>query len=187
MLHPGRANTTKGLSFYYHAVVIPGIINAIIVALLIAAFPFTTSFFGSSGSLWGLSGPLWGFIISLLLMFLVIPAGIVINSALVHLFGKLLFRILKQPFNNTLTAMFYAMSPAIFFYWTEALPAPANIVAVIIGIWTLVLEIFMLSKTQQVSKLRALVALLTPLIIFAVIIIVILPVTNSNYFHYPIR
>ena len=166
MLHPSRANTATGPSFYYRAVVIPGIINAIIAALLIAAFPSAT-FLGSLG-------PLFGFIVVLLIMFLGIPASVVIDSALVHLFGKLLFRIMKQPFNNTLTAISYAMSPAIFFYWTEALPAPANIVAIIIGIWTFVLEIFMLSKTQQVSKLRALGALLIPIIIFAVIIIVIL-------------
>ncbi|MCL5105954.1 MAG: hypothetical protein M1331_00965, partial [Candidatus Marsarchaeota archaeon] len=143
MLHPGRANTTKGPSFYYRAVIIPGIINAIIAALLIAAFPSTTSLLGSLG-------PLFGFIVVLLTMFLFIPASIVIDSAIIHLFAKLLFRVLKQPFNNTLTAISYAMSPAIFFYWTEVLPAPANIVAVIIGIWAFVLEIFMLSKTQQV-------------------------------------
>ena len=165
MLHPGRANTTRDLSFYYRAVVIPGIINAIIAALLIAAFPSTTSFFSSLG-------PLWGFIIFLLLMFLGIPAGIVIDSAVVHLFGKLLFRLMKQPFNNTLTAISYSMSPLIFFYWTEALPAPANIVTVIIAIWTFVLMIFMISKTQQVSKLRALGVLLIPMIIIGIIIVI---------------
>ncbi len=167
MLHPSRTNTPKGLSFYYCAVVIPGILNAIIAALLIAVFPSST-FFASSG-------PLMGFIFILLIMFLGIPVGIVIDSVVVHLFAKLLFRVLKQPFNNTLTAMSYAMSPAIFFSWAQALPAPANAVAgIILTIWIFVLGIFLLSKTQQVSKLRALGAMLTLLIIPIVIILIVL-------------
>ena len=168
MLHPSRANTATGPSFYYRAVVIPGIINAIIAALLITAFPSATSFFGSSG-------PLFGFIMFLLLMFIGIPASIVIDSALVHLFGKLLFRIMKQPFNNTLTAMSYAISPFIFFYWTEALPSPVNSIAsIILAIWVFILMIFLLSKTQRISKLRALGALLIPVIIIGIIIVVIM-------------
>ncbi len=167
MLHPSRANTATGPSFYYRAVVIPGIINAIIAALLIAAFPSAT-FLGSLG-------PLFGFIVVLLIMFLGIPASVVIDSALVHLFGKLLFRIMKQPFNNTLTAMSYTMSPFIFFYWTEALPSPVNSIAsIILAIWVFILMIFLLSKTQRISKLRALGALLIPVIIIGIIIVVIM-------------
>lgn len=175
MLHPSRANTSTGPSFYYRAVVIPGIINAIIAAVLIAAFPTALTSYASAGL-----GPIMEFIIFLLIMFLGIPVSIVINSAVLHLFAKLLFKVLKQPFNNTLTAMSYSMSPLIFFYWTQALPTPANLVAdIILMIWTFIIGIFMLSKTQQVSKLRALgavlIAMLIPLaIIFIVVIIVLL-------------
>ncbi len=103
---------------------------------------------------------------NLLLFTLIIPLSIIFSiiapiifSAIAHFFGKVLFRIVNGNYKKTYNSYAYSYSIYLLTYW---IPFIGPIIS---SIWSLFIGIHAVSNQHKVSKLRALVFLMLPVII----------------------
>jgi len=102
---------------------------------------------------------------------------VMIGAAFIHGFGKL-FKLIKKDYSFTFAALAYASTPAILFGWFQSLLGLISIYldvifGLILAIWVFILQIYALSNQHKIDKRRAILLVLIPAIIFAVITIIL--------------
>jgi hypothetical protein len=156
------------LKFYYKISIIP--LNLYIIFGIM--FP---SYSGPLGMIFPFYGKLgvWRVVIAaVLLLWIAEPAGIFINTALFHLFGKIILKRFRMGIEQTFTAVVYSVSAPVLFYWLSQIPI-LGIISILIGIWGYVILILGLSNLQKISWKAALGTVLLAVFVVAVIAIAV--------------
>ena len=180
IMHPNAVrehkNSVDAIKFYYNAAVIPGIISIILSGLVLLKFGVANSnlllsklpVHASSAILFAI-GALTGF----LYVFILTPISAMISSVVYQFFAKKLFKIWTKDISRTFTASLYANFLVIFFIWVTLIPQTniaASMADIILIIWSFVMLIILISKQQEISKLRASGGVLLSIVIIALII-----------------
>ena len=160
-IHPSKAtpmSVKDALVFYYSFAIIPVIITAILAGV-----------FTNTG--------LFGAVIELATILLLSPIAFFIETAIIHLFGKFLFRKFQKPYMTTFTAVVFAAIPSTLFSWLlliTSISAPVNMVAnIIFDIWILIILTIAIMKLQKTSGVFAVLSWLIPLIVILIIVTII--------------
>ncbi|MBI4182092.1 MAG: YIP1 family protein [Candidatus Aenigmarchaeota archaeon] len=120
------------------------------------------------------SGAMAGFLsLFTLLLFPLMIVGVFAISGLTHVFAVRLGG--KRGFPRTFNAIAYGSLPTLFLGWLFfALPWWLGwTVSLLVSLWSLIIEIWGLSRLHEVSKLRALLFLLLPVIVVTVIAVAV--------------
>lgn len=160
MLHPGKyvkGRNTKELFGYYFKVIILSLLLSLIVAYL---FPNT-----SSPESFIIT------VVAILLYFLIItPIGILIETYLLNLCGRSVFKSFKGNTNDTLTPVVYASTVIMLFYWLDELPIIGKIIGYISILWAFIVLLLGLSSSQKINKISAFAAMALANIILIIIV-----------------
>ena len=180
IMHPNAVrehkNSVDAIKFYYNAAVIPGIISIILSGLVLLKFGVANSNLllsklpahANPAMLFAI-GALTGF----LYVFILTPISAMISSVVYQFFAKKLFKIWTKDISRTFTASLYANFLVIFFIWVTLIPQTniaASMADSILIIWSFVMLIILISKQQEISKLRAFGGVLLSIVIIALII-----------------
>lgn len=175
----------QSIKYYYRLSVIPALIFIFVGLLFGTSIPA----FGISSSTifnYGFGGLLGLTIAILITLWILTPIRIIIFSSLTHLFGKHIFGLFRNSYDNTFAAEVYGITPALMFSWAPLLgvagfslvyastaiyTAPHTSLAVpiiysmvglfllfITDIWSIGITLIALANQQGVSKLKALFA-----------------------------
>ena len=157
-IHPSKAtpmSVKDALIFYYSFAIIPVLITAILAGV-----------FTNTGLL--------GAVIEIATILILSPIVIFIEAAIIHLFGKFLFRKFQKPYMATFTAVVIAAIPSTLFSWLlliTSISAPVNLVInIIFDIWILIILTMAIMKLQKTSGVFAVLSWLVPLIIIIIIV-----------------
>ncbi len=159
MMHPADATKKENkigasLTWYYKLAIIPLIISIIGALLVGSALGGLLSLLSPSlGLVFG--GAIAGIAVVFVILYFVIlvPIGFFIDAAILHFFGKFVFRQFKSDYSHTFNGLIYGASPSILFFWLFFIPIIGWLAAIIVGIWSLIVGIFALSNQQKTSKL----------------------------------
>lgn len=180
MVHPNKANqkwTVGGAAaMYYKVLIIPLIILVIIEALagsiIASGLSSLGSMLGSSGAALGaLSGGAVAAILigSTLLDFLIlVPIGFLI-AAVVYLIFGMIFKAASGGYAGAFSAVVYSALPIVallFLYWVPVLNF-------ILAIWGIVLFVFAWANINKVSKGKAFLVWIVPVIIVLIIVLIV--------------
>ena len=178
--NPKAMGVVEALVFYYKASLIPLILTAIVGAIMGTVVGGTlvtfASLFSHSAILGGLLGLLSTGLIVLVIIFviilfwIIIPIGFLIDAIIYHIFGKLL-RQFKQGYNATLSAMVYASMVSVVLFFLLGIPILGFLVGIIVSIWGLVSIIVWLARFQKISWVMSLVVLIVTWIVLFILIL----------------
>jgi hypothetical protein len=161
-IHPSKATPMgikDALIFYYSFAIIPAIITGILAAVLTGT---------------GISGA----VIEIAAILILAPMVFFVEAALIHLFGKFLFRKFQKPYATTFTTITFASIPAALFSWliliTSISVPVSTAVSIIFDIWAVIILTIAIMKLQKTSGLFAVLSWLVPLIIILIIVTVII-------------
>ena len=178
MLHPDSATKKpmkigEALGYYYKLALIPLVISLVLGILLGAAASAVLSPYSSVLGVLGAAGTVGAIVGFVLLFFLILfPVGFFIDAAVLHFFGKFVFRQFKASYTETFAALVYVASPTVLFYWLTFIPV-IGLIMVVFELWALVVSIFALSNLQKTSKLAVIgVAIGTAVVIGIISVIV---------------
>ncbi len=189
-IHPGGNTKEMGigdaLRYYYTALPMPIVLLALAAAIVFAV-SFLQSFFG---------GLLAGTVVAVAFVYVLIslllyPIFILIDTAIVHFFSKILFKIIKGPIEKTYAAFIYGGMPMLMLSWLllilftflpqsiayglssyqNSLSIPGIVLILILGIWVAAVAIISLAKQHNVSIVRAFLAYIVPVIILVAIML----------------
>ena len=165
-------------SFYYKATLIPLILAVLVVGVGGVVIGSTLGgVFGSIGTIFGGflgSGVALLAIIFVILMFWVlIPIGLIIDAAIFQVFGKLLGQF-KQSYVATLNALIYASFVESLLFFLMIIPFLGIIISIIEIIWAFISSIVWLARFQKISGLMAFVVMFVATIVISIIVFVIL-------------
>ncbi len=206
MLHPSK-NTkrafgqTDAIIHYYKAAVIPAFVLFVIGIFLLTsptyALGVNTAIIVSSGT----TGPIGIFLIIIVSLLLLNPIRIIVDSSIIHFFGRNVLRDFKQDYSKTMSATLYGILPSTLlswmplaavtaFYWLAipgllasgvyTLPASAKFTPLIfsaifavIYLWSMVVTTSALSNQQKVKRPIAFIIICTAGIISIAAIVII--------------
>jgi hypothetical protein len=160
MLHPQDAtmkekSISQSLLFYYKVLAIP------LAIYILLSFAFARVASAGAFLAW----------FSLLAYLVLVPIMFFFSAFLYHIFGKL-FKVFKEGYDKTFTAVIYGSIPTIIFIWLKPIPI-VSFLSIIFEIWGFIVAIFALSNQQKTSKLAAFGVILATGIVIAIIIILI--------------
>lgn len=163
-MHPSKEtrkqmSTKQAIAFYYKFSLIPVAI-AIIIALAASAL------LGATSSLLGIYShmpthfALLSVLLPILILWVLVPVGFLINALFLQLIGRNLFNSFKGRYSNSITALVYGEMPAVGLFWTGFIPIIGTVILVIAGIWGFIVQIIALSNQQKTSRLVAFVIMI---------------------------
>ncbi len=178
VFHPDR-NTKVGmsvgraLSFYYEFSILPFIAFVIVASLMLylnaAVFntvPFLSMLYGSTLGVVAVA------IAAVLLFWILIPIGFLINAAIYQVIGKYFLRAWKGDYSKTFMATMFGSLPIVLFYWLMPVPVLGALAIAVFAVWSFVVLIIALSNAQKVSRLQSVgVVLISAAIIFIIVFI----------------
>ena len=181
IIHPNKnrdkMSIEKAIRFYYRVMVLPLIVS-VVLGFIFGSVYGPMGLFSVFGPLSGHGGILSGIlgVVYVLLTFLVlIPVGIIIDAAILHLFSKLIFRIFKGDISKTVTAVMFGELPLVLFYWLLFIPI-VKYVVIILALWSIYVLVVSLAVQHNISKLRAFAGWLLPIIILLVVEVLIISI-----------
>lgn len=86
-----------------------------------------------------------------------------VNAAILHFFGKWVFRLMKKDYKKTYNSAAYSMAPRFLFAW---IPVVGGIIAFI---WGFIAQVYALANQQNISARRALLVMLIPIIVALIV------------------
>jgi hypothetical protein len=178
MFSPGRFTKKRmsigdALGFYYRLVIIPLIISLILGVLVgVAASAVLSHFVGILGFFGGLGTAAVAIGVVAMLLLVFIPIGMFISAALLHFFGKYVFRQFRSDYQATFAAVVYGEAPVILFFWIAIIPV-IGLLYILIDIWGFIVEIFALSNLQKTSKLSVVGVMIGTVVVILVIAIIL--------------
>lgn len=174
MVHPG-ARIKKGmkvgeaLGYYYKTAVIP----MVIFIILGLVFKNVGSFSGLEAVVGAGNSSFLVVLLGLFIFLVLEPLGLLIDSAIFHLFGKYVFRKFRQDWSVTFTAMTYSVATVILFYWLSVIPVVGTFLLLVFSLWGLIVLIIGLSKLQKISGMASLGVVIGTVVIVAVVALII--------------
>ncbi|MFI5412377.1 MAG: hypothetical protein ACHQX1_00615 [Candidatus Micrarchaeales archaeon] len=176
MLHPEQ-NTKKTMDsieaflMYYKASLIPVLI-AIIIEVILGSLLWSSiissiqPFVSSIPIIGSIIGPVIGafaasifvallIAATILLVWIIIPLSVFLNSIIYHVVGKYIFRIFKNEFDTTASAFAYSVAPYAALAWTIAIPAINILVFIIAAGWQITILVYSLANQEEISKTKA--------------------------------
>lgn len=200
LIHPGR-NTNVNLSLggalklFYKAAIIPFILFVIVGTIVYmsgvyscpsvpANIPVTRScgltglqlFGGSIGTLAQFTGvPIAAFIVGILVIFLAVPFGILVDSALFHLIGKVFLNTFNNDYEKSFSAVMFGTMPAVVFYWILLVPIAKLVFLPIMVVWQIIVLTIALANQQKITRLQSFAVILsTSVIVTAVVMLALM-------------
>ncbi len=186
-----RMDIGEALGFYYKFIIIPLI--AAIVIPIIAGIASGHAFLGYEFAAFGA------------VMLLVEPLGGFLTAALVHFFGKSVFRKFKNSYEDSYTAIIYGAMPGNIFAWllytimifiskngflmpnyATGLGIAVVLVDIALSIWGFVVLMYAFANQQKCSKLAAIgvylgmIAIFFAIVVTIIVIIVLATLTASH-------
>lgn len=178
VFHPDRNTKTgmslgRALSFYYEFSILPFITFVIVASLMLylnaAVFntvPFLSMLYGSTLGVVAVA------IAAVLLFWILVPIGFLINAAIYQVVGKYFLKVWKGDYSKTFMATMFGSLPIILFYWLMPIPILGAIAIAVFAIWSFVVLIIALSNAQKVSRLQSVgVVLISAAVIFIIVFI----------------
>ncbi|MGC8568323.1 MAG: Yip1 family protein [Candidatus Micrarchaeia archaeon] len=147
---------SDAIKFYYKIAVLP-----LIIAIALFALLSLSHVLNKYQSLEG---------ITVIALYIALPAVLIFTAAVYQLFAKKLFHIWKNNYKNTLSAVFYGMIPFILFGWTFILPVVSVIFMILIGIWDFVLLVIAMAKMQNITLAKSFLGIFISQIILSIIV-----------------
>lgn len=189
LFHPGKASEEKiklstAFKFYFKIAIIGFLIYALTGTVMlhfnykIPHFSLLFSFFPNYFFDILISG--------IILFFILIPIGLIIDAAIYHLFGKFLLKAWNGNYSLTLNAAVFASVPALLLSWLLLIHYIKIIGILLIGIWEFVILIIALSGQQKTTRVNAFISvfasiLFVILIAFLLMALVMAPLILHNY------
>lgn len=134
--------------------VLPGFLFSLVFYSFPSVYKFETNYGVASFILW----PIY--------ILLCCIIALLLNSGVIHFFGKL-FRLIKRDYSYTCTAISYGLTPFVLLGWIPVINILANI-------WSFIIQIIALSQQQKISYLKSFFVLILPEIIAGFIFLLIL-------------
>ncbi len=162
----GNYSIGKSLKFYYTVAILSAIFAAIVFSVAYFAGASATSItllMGAHGSLY------IGLLLIALMLFVFIPIGIFIDSAIYQLVGRFFLKTFKSTYEKTFAAVAGAITPVTLLFWLLYIPFVGLGFAVLIGVWEFVLLVITLSVQQRTTRVSVAVTLLVAIAIMAII------------------
>lgn len=172
MLHPGAATKKtmdigEAIVYFWKGAAIPFILlflESLLLGGLIGAL--LSSLLSSVPGLGALLGA--GLAVFVIVYFVIlVPIAIIVGAAILHFFGRYIFKFFKNGFNNTLSAIAYGETAAFSLAWLGPL-------AIISCIWGFIVEILALANQQAMSSLKAFGTILLTIIVVWIIEAIVL-------------
>lgn len=88
-------------------------------------------------------------------LLVLLPVSMIINAALYQLFAKVIFKVWKKPYSNTLTATTFATFPTMMLFWSFMIPIIGIVLEFAAAIWAFIILIIALANMQKISGWRA--------------------------------
>lgn len=130
---------------------VPGILFTIITILTISAF----------------GGQAAGYVTAAIYIPLFLISAVVnpfIAGAIIHFFGKIVFKMIKKDYKKTYNSSAYGMIPSFLFGW---IPVIGSFIG---AIWSIIVQVYAISNQHGVKPKQALIVVLIPVIIILVIV-----------------
>jgi hypothetical protein len=108
----------------------------------------------------------------LLLLLVLTPADIFINSAFYHLIIGRLFRIYNRKYQSVFTAATYGALPALLVYWLYPVGFVGVLTVTVFSFWGFFVEIISFSNQLGMSRLKAFGTFILYLAIMAALVFV---------------
>ncbi len=106
------------------------------------------------------------------------PIGLMIDAALLHLFGKIVLKSFKGTYSNTFTGFVYGELPIVALFWVALLlsivsPLLGILAFVIIGIWTLVVSIIAIANQNKTTAVNVIIAAVLEIVVIFVLEVIL--------------
>lgn len=164
----GNYSVGKSLKFYYSVAILSAIFAAVVFSIAHfagappSAIPLAMAF--------GTAAPFYlGLVFIAVLMFVFVPIGMFIDSAIYHLVGRFFLKTFKHTYEKTFAGVAGALTPVSLLIWLLFIPVAGMGFAVLIGIWEFVLLVITLSVQQRTNRLVSAVTLLVAIALVAAI------------------
>jgi hypothetical protein len=177
MLHPSkkiRARSVAGALRYYYLVSAVSLLLALVLTFALGG----TAVAGDVGPALAIA--------VVAIYWIIIPLSMLLTAGVLHLLGVSLFRKFKGTYADTLSAVAYACSAVMLFYWLAALPY-AGLALIVIAFWSVVIEIIGIAKLDKASRTAALGVIVGEWVLVVIILIAImLALYGMGFFGAPI-
>lgn len=120
---------------------------------------------------------------TVVLFWIGIPILAFVISAVMHLLGKNISKYFKGGYRDSFTSTIYAISTVMLFYWLNTISIFNGIgwfLVVLFGIWGFIVQVFGLSKLQNISGFGSFIITIITYIIIAVIASILFFLFVSN-------
>ncbi len=171
LFHPGAAtkpmSIVESLMYYWKATAIPFVLVAIEAALVGSALSLMLSFLISSISA---LAPLLGagiFLSVLVIWLILIPASLLVNAALLHLFGKILLKWFQGSYADTFAGFVYGTAAGYSLIW---IPVLGWIVA---AIGTLIADLVAVANQNKTTWVKVLAAAIVEIVALNVLFFIL--------------
>ncbi len=205
-LNTEEMSTGSALKFYYRASSIPFVISALLAVVIAYVVPTVPTSLASlipfaNTAVLREEAMTLAFLGIALEIFIELPIGALIFTAIVQFFSKNIFKFWQGGYNKTFTAFVFSGFVSVFFMWfvfferlvlvpvvmamlTLGFPLPNWIlvlifVAIVLPIWALIVLTITLAKQQNVSIGKAFLGWFVPLLVTIVMIVILALVTRT--------
>lgn len=177
IMHPGKntgnsMDIMQSLSMYYKVSLIPAVI--FIILALVAAGAVSSALGSALGSIGSGAAGLLLIGIGLVFLWIAIPIGLMIDAALLHLFGKFILKSFKGTYNNTFAGFVYGELPIVALFWVALVlsiisPLLGLIVLIILGVWTIIVGIIALAGQNKTTAVNVIIAAVLEFVVIFII------------------
>jgi hypothetical protein len=160
MLHPSkeiRARSVKGALMYYFAVSAVSLVLALVL---------TFAFGGAAVA--GNAGLILAAAV-VAIYWILFPISLLFTAGVLQLLGANAFKKFKGKYSDTLSAVIYAGSAVMLFYWLTALPY-VWVAVMALAVWDIVIEVVGIAKLHGTSRTAAFGVIVGGWIVVAAII-----------------
>jgi len=175
-LHPSKGTKQKmtvldALAFYYKFSLIPLILLVVVSLIVVNILPQAATQLSQLG-------PSGGIFIAVALVFylwLAIPIGLLVESLLYHIIGKVL-GFFKGTYSDTFTAVVFSALPVIGLVWLIFIPLLGSVIVFVASIWSIYVISVAFSNQHKTTVLNG---FLVWLVLFIVAIILVALVASA--------
>ncbi len=175
IMHPGKSTSKKmkivdSYKLYYKVSLIPAVIFVILAAL-------ASSVIGSALTASGISagaGTAALILFGLVFLWIIEPIGLLVDAAILHLFGKFLLKTFKGTFDDTFAGFVYGQLPLISLFWVALIfllvsPVVALLIFILLALWSIVVAIIALANLNKTSRLVVIGTFVVEIVVILII------------------
>lgn len=175
IMHPGKSTAKKmkivdSYKLYYKVSVVPAIIFVILATL---ATSVIASLFASIGISAGVATAAL-VLLGLVFLWILAPIELLIDAAILHLFGKFLLKTFKGTFEDTFAGLVYGQLAVLSLFWVALIfflisPVLTLLILVLLALWGIVVMIIALANLNKTSRLAVIGTFVVEVVVILII------------------